>query len=261
VSGTPAAIFDRVAGGGFLPTDAARGPWDPEALHGGPVAMLLARAIESAPADAPMDVVRLTVELLRPVPVAPLALGCELERPGRRVQVVGAGLRAAGVEVARARALRVRRADLGVETDGERPPPPPDTLPGLPADAFGGRNAYATLGAELRPITGDFRRPGPASLWVRLRLPVVEGEEPTPLQRVAAAADFGNGISSVLDWARHVFINPDLTIHLVRQPAGEWVAMSSRTEIGPGYGLAQSTLYDQRGEIGRSLQSLYVDTR
>jgi acyl-Coa thioesterase superfamily protein/acyl-CoA thioesterase superfamily protein len=255
---SPDAIFDR-EGDRFLPTAAAIGPWDPNALHGGPVAMLLARGIESVDSGGALDVVRLTVELLRPVSVTPLALSAEIERPGRRVQLIGAALTQDGVEVARARALRVRRADLGVETPGEPPPPGPADLE--PRNAFPGLEAYFTLGVELRGVQGDPWSPGPATMWVRLKLPVVAGEEPTPLQRVAAAADFGNGISSVLDWTKHVFINPDLTIHLLRQPVGQWVAMDSRTEIGPGYGLAQSTLYDERGEIGRSLQSLYVDNR
>lgn len=254
----PDAIFEP-AGEAFVPTQAAIGPWDPNALHGGPVAMLLARAIEAVPTAEPMDVVRLTVELLKPVRLAPLVPAAELERPGRRVQLVGGTLAQDGVEVARARALRVRRAELGVETPAGPPPAGPEGLEQY--NAVWSSAGYFSLGVELRAIAGHFLEPGPASQWVRLQLPVVPGEDPTPLQRVAAAADFGNGISSVLDWTRHVFINPDLTIHLLRQPVGDWIAMDSRTEIGPGYGLAQSTLYDRQGEIGRSLQSLYVDSR
>jgi len=252
------AIFER-AGDRFVPTQAAIGPWDPNALHGGPVAMLLARALESVEGGEGMDVVRITVELLKPVTVTPLAIAGHVERPGRRVQLVGATVTSDGIELARARALRVRRADLGVDTPAEPAPPGPEGIEA--GNVFPDLHAYFTLGVELRAIFGDPFAPGPASMWVRLKLPVVAGEEPSPLQRVAAAADFGNGISSVLDWTKHVFINPDLTIHLLRQPIGEWVAMDSRTEIGPGYGLAQSTLFDHRGEIGRSLQSLYVDNR
>lgn len=255
---SPEAIFDR-AGDAFLPTAAAIGPWDPNALHGGPVSMLLARGIESVDGGEIMDVVRLTVELLRPVRRSPLTLSVEVERPGRRVQLVGSALTQDGVEVARARALRVRRAEMGLDTPAEPAPRGPGGL--ATADEFPDVQAYFTLGVELRAIAGAVYAQGPASMWVRLRVPVVAGEAPSPLQRVAAAADFGNGISSVLDWTKHVFINPDLTIHLLRQPVGEWVALDSRTEIGPGYGLAQSTLYDERGEIGRSLQSLYVDSR
>ena len=92
-------------------------------------------------------------------------------------------------------------------------------------------------------------------------MPVVAGEEPSPEQRAVAVADFGNGISSELDFATSIFINPDLTVHLVRPPEGEWVCLDARTRFGPpGTGLAESALWDGRGRIGRSLQSLYVET-
>ncbi len=257
---TPAAIFERT-GDRFLPTEAAVGPWDPGALHGGPVTMLLARAVEAIPSPEPMDVVRLTVELLRPVPVAPLDVAAELERPGRRVQLVGATVTSEGVEVARGRALRIRRADLGVATEPPPAPPLPAAVP--PPPDWSGHAAYHVLAVEMRFVRGGsaWREPGPASAWVRLKLPVVAGEEPSPLERVAAAADFGNGLSGVLDPYQHLYINPDLTIHLQRPPEGEWICVDARTEIGPGYGLAQSALYDARGEVGRSLQSLFVEAR
>ena len=97
-------------------------------------------------------------------------------------------------------------------------------------------------------------------MWFRLRVPVVEGEPVTPLMRVAAAADFGNGISRVLDWERHLFINPDLTVALHRYPEGEWVALAAVTRIeDQGVGQSESALYDGRGRIGRAIQSLLVD--
>ena len=254
----PDAIFERI-GDSFMPTAAARGPWDEGALHGGPPAMLLAREVEACPADVPMDVVRLTVELLKPVPMAPLRAFAQLERPGKRVQLVRGVITADGVEVAWARALRIRREELGVDTAGEPAPPPPESLESW--SEWSGAQTYASLGVDLKPIAGALTGTGPASMWVRLKVPVVAGEEPSQLQRVAAAADFGNGISFVLDWQQHVFMNPELTIHLQRRPEGEWIAIAARTEIGPGYGLAQSSLYDTRGEIGRSLQALYVAER
>jgi hypothetical protein len=97
---------------------------------------------------------------------------------------------------------------------------------------------------------------------VRLAVPVVPGEEPTALQRVAAAADFGNGVSSELDFARYLFINPDLTVYLHRPAIGEWVCLDASTRIGvPGVGVSESGLWDLHGPIGRSLQSLLVDRR
>ncbi len=100
---------------------------------------------------------------------------------------------------------------------------------------------------------------GPATAWFRLRVPVIAGEEPTPLQRLLVAADFPNGISSELDWNDWLFINPDLTVYIERDPVGEWVALQAQTRIIEGEtALAQATIFDVEGRIGHSLQSLYV---
>jgi hypothetical protein len=115
----------------------------------------------------------------------------------------------------------------------------------------------------MRFTDGFFGDPGPATVWMRLRQPVVVGEEPTPAQRMMAVADFGNGVSSVLPWDRYLFINPDLSVHVSRLPVGEWVCLDSRTFPTPesGVGLAESALYDEKGRIGRAVQSLLLDRR
>jgi len=129
----------------FVPTELCRGPWRPDAQHGGPPAALLARSVERAAGDDGMQTVRLTVELLRPVPLAPLAVVARIARPGRKVQLVEASLRTDDAEVARAVALRIRRHELPVPADADRrplPPPGPDAgsasappwvLPDVPA--------------------------------------------------------------------------------------------------------------------------------
>jgi hypothetical protein len=95
-----------------------------------------------------------------------------------------------------------------------------------------------------------------------MRVPIVAGEPVSPLQRAVAAADFGNGISASVSWDDYSFVNPELTVYLLREPAGEWVGLDSRTAIDArGIGLAESTLYDEQGAIGRALQSLYVSRR
>ena len=103
---------------------------------------------------------------------------------------------------------------------------------------------------------------GPASDWIRLAVPVLPGEVPSPLQRVMGAADFGNGISRVVEFTEAVFINPDLTVHLHRLPVGEWVCLQAASRLeGAGVGLAQSALWDEQGPLGRALQSLLVEAR
>jgi hypothetical protein len=124
----------------------------------------------------------------------------------------------------------------------------------------GDYEALHNAGTEIRFVKGKFAEPGPATVWIRLRQPVVAGEQPSALQRVAAAADFGNGVSAVLDFTRWVFINPDLTIYLNRHPVGEWVCLDARTDVdGHGVGMAHSRLHDELGPIGRSAQSLLLE--
>ena len=249
------------------PTDLARGPWSKEAQHGGAPAALLARTIERFDGGDAMLVVRVTVELVRPVPIEPLRLVTRLARPGKKVQLVESALvvAATGVEVARATGLRLRRGDVpipeGAAPSG-RPPLPATGVPSRPP--WAGQIQYEGFhsGAiEMLFVTGTFEAPGPATAWIRLRVPLVAGEPTSPLARVAAAADFGNGISWVLSRRDgYRFINPDLTIYLHRHPVGEWIALESTTLPEPqGVGIAESRLYDERGPIGRSVQSLLVE--
>jgi hypothetical protein len=263
----PTSLFEPADGGAWLPTDWARGPWSPEALHGGPVAALLAGALEAAGdegAAGPVQPARLSVELLRPVPLAPLSLRTTLTRPGRKVQLVDAALATAdGTVVATARLLRVHDVDVDAPAthDGSGGPPPPsaDSVPMQHQIPYPGFHSH---GVEHRFVRGSFAEPGPATDWIRLRVPVLPDTEPTPLQRVAAAADFGNGVSRVTDFTALLFINPDLTIHLHRLPAGEWVCLEAVTWMeGRGLALAESRLWDEGGPIGRSLQSLLIDDR
>ena len=260
----PESLFEPVEGG-WIPTDYSRGPWSPKALHGGPVAALLAGAAErrgSEGNDIAWLPARITIELLRPVPVAPLRIDAAMYRPGRKVQLVDVTLRTAdGTDVATARLLRVREEEIPAPvTTALAPPANPETLTGTPTLGRQDYPAFHSHGVEHRFAVGTFDELGPASDWIRLRVPVVPGEAPTPLQRVAAAADFGNGVSRVADFTELTFINPDLTIHLHRPPAGEWVCIEAHTWMeGHGLGLAESRLWDTRGPLGRSLQSLLID--
>lgn len=210
-----------------------------------------------------MHVARVTFELLRPVPLTPLTVATKLLRPGRKVQLVGATLSAGETVLVRAIGLRVRADDVvipeGVPVDAGRPDLPDAGDAGRPPFAVDTDLEHFHLdGVEIRGVAGGFDRPGPATAWLRLRAPLVEGEEPSGAVRAVATADFGNGLSWVLppDW---LFINPDLTVHLLRPPAGEWICLASRTLPGDaGAGLAESAIYDERGRVGRSVQSLLI---
>ncbi|MGH9058756.1 MAG: thioesterase family protein, partial [Acidimicrobiales bacterium] len=256
---------DRLA-----PTELTAGPWSPDAQHGGPVSALLARACEQVPAERAMQVVRLTVELVRPVPLTPLEVHAEITRPGKRVQLVDATLRTAGsggrdgTEVARARALRIRTTPVPVPDqlpDPQAPAPPDvDGIPTPPAGLAAGMGYAAAV--DLRHVTGSWEGLGPATVWIRLLADLVEGEVPSPFQRVAAAADFGNGLSRIVPFDTHTFLNPDLTIALSRIPAGSWIGLDAVTRLSPdGFGQAESTVFDTAGPVGRAVQSLIVERR
>lgn len=249
----------------FAPTELARGPWDPNAQHGGAPAALIARAIERVESAVPMDVVRITYEFLRPVPLTPLELRTRVARPGRRVQLVEATLHADEQEVVRATGLRIRSA--AVPAPEAEPEPrahggPAESAP-ISMPAFeAGPTMFARDGMEVRFARGAFADVGPAFAWFRLRHPLVAGEPPSPLQRLAAAGDFGNGIATAVSWATHVFINPDLTLYVERLPQGEWVGLDAVTRVGDsGIGVSDSALYDEHGRIGRAQQGLYVAER
>jgi Thioesterase-like superfamily len=254
--------------GRFVATDLSRGPWDPNAQHGGAPAALLMRAFERLPAVAGLAIARVTYELLRPAPLGELAVEAEVVRPGRRVQLLEGVMRAAdGTEVVRARALQVRIADVDAPAgeDAFRLPPGPEEgrehEPGGEGFSPPYRPMFAPDAIEIRFVSGVFGR-GPSTAWFRMRVPIVSGEEPTPLQRLAAVGDFGNGISAVLAWDRHVFINPDLTLYIDRPPQGEWICLQARTMIpAGGVGIAESVIYDGGGRVGRAIQALLVARR
>jgi hypothetical protein len=256
------SIFEPAGQDLFIPTEAALGPWSDQALHGGPPAMLMAREIERFPSDQEMFVTRLTVELLRPVGRTPLAVRSRLVRPGRKVQLVEASLWNGEQEVARATALRIRRAEVDVPASLE---PPTQGLPEALGEwraSYRPGNAYHVLAVEIRASSTSRVGTAPGSAWFRLKLPLVPGEAPSGLLRICAAADFPNGISYVVDPHKTTFVNPDLTVYVHRLPVGEWVMVDAKTWLERhGTGIAEGALYDTAGRIGRSMQSLFVEPR
>jgi len=220
------------------------------------------RAFEALPSgDAELMIGRVTYELLRPVPLGELHVSASVVRPGRRVQVLEASMITPdGLDVVRARALRVARAPVSAGVDGPEPPPGPET--GAVSDFRTDMPTFPNSAMDVRFVEGAFYAPGPATEWFRLKLPIVAGEQPSALQRLVAAADFPNGISTELAWDRWIFINPDLTVFIEREPEGEWICLEASTRIVEGgCGLAEAVLYDERGRVGRSLQTLYVSAR
>lgn len=253
----PDAFFET-DGALLVPTELTRGPWDPGAQHAGPPSALIGRAIEACEPRPDMTVGRVTLEILRPVPLAPLSVEARVVRPGRSVELLEAELSGPGGELIRARAWRVAADGLRVAAEGE---PPPGPEHGQPGEFFptGEEVGYQTA-MEYRFVRGGFLEPGPATVWMRMKVPLVAGEQPSPLQRVLVAADSGNGVSAALDWTSHLFINTDLTVHMVRELEGEHVCLEAETLVD-GLGLADTALWDERGRLGRAAQTLLVRER
>jgi hypothetical protein len=260
----------------FVPTEQARGPWDPGALHGGAPAALITSAFERVEPGSELRIGRLSFEYLRPIPIAPLTLTTKIVRPGRRVQELAAELHAGDQLVARAGALRVQAvpeeaqsAAAGLRATEAGPDADPVTA--MPPRASGERKRFALNESTDASFAGtamemlwlnDPWRPGPGRVWQRLRHPLLPGQPATPLARLVASADFCNGVSATLPFDRFLFINADLTVHLQRLPEGEWIGLDARTRLHAGSAaLAEGVLHDERGPLGRALQTLVVQQR
>jgi hypothetical protein len=269
---TGAAIFIP-DGDRFIPTDFARSPWGPDVLHGGPPAGLLARAIEQANTDTGLHVARMTVDLFRPVPKAPLHVTTQFVREGRRIAVIEASLFAGDVEVSRASALLLRESEVDLP-DVHLPGPPsvagPEGIPttglstmlseGSPAASpqMPGPTGFHTT-IEVRRVGGLSGR-GRGAAWIRIPVPFVAGEELTPLVRMAATADFGNALGHIRAGNGIGFINADITLYLHRMPAGQWICLDSQSVVQPhGAGIVESMVHDARGPVGRVVQALLAN--
>ncbi|MBS1887322.1 MAG: thioesterase family protein [Actinobacteria bacterium] len=257
------AFYER-DGAGFVATSLTRGPWDPDSQHAGPPAALLGWALEGLPEAVDFQVCRVTFEILRPIPIGPVAVEARIVRPGRRVQMLEAELRVGGEVLMLARAWRLRKAPVELPAEAVAiPPGPPLPGDGAPIDYFdtGASEGYHTA-VDFRFVAGAFQEIGPGTAWLRMRHPLVGGEEPSALQRVLIAADVGNGISAAIDFHRFFFINVDITVHLERLPEGEWICLDAVTLPRPsGNGTAEAVLGDERGRLGRALQTLLVAER
>lgn len=253
--------------GGWRATELTRGPWDPGHQHAGPPSALVAREVLRAAAPLGLaHLARLTANLLRPIPIAELSIAVATDYAGRNAAHFSAAVTAESKEVMRCTALVQREVALPLPAGlkGHPLPKAPKTPQESPPGRFpfhsDERVGYSQL-VEARVAAGEMFR-GPCAIWFRLRHPIVEGEAPSGAERVAVAADSGNGISAILDFRKFVFVNTDLTINLLRRPRGEWVCLEAQTHFGPDSGgLAESRIYDEDGLVGRGTQSLVVRPR
>jgi hypothetical protein len=252
----------RVDGNRAVTSPDAAGPWDARMQHGSAPASLVVWAAEAIATPVPMQIARVTVDLMRPVPVAPLTIETEVLREGRKIQLCAIKLLADDVVVVGATVLKIKSqalalpsevADLPVELAG------PDQSIVEPAN-FAGSPFVKCI--SMRAARGRFGAPGPGAIWFRVDQPLVEGSPVSQAMRAVVAADFSNGTAAALDFQQWTFINADLTVNLARQPVGEWILVDAESWIGPdGAGLAMARLADARGYFGRAIQSLVIEKR
>jgi Thioesterase-like superfamily len=261
LSQRPGAYYETLDGGGpgaFRATGATLGPWEAGMQHGGPPAALLATVIEQCEPLAGFRLARITIELLGPVPLGELQVEARLARPGRRVRLVEARLEVDG----RARALA--RAWQIASQPNLLPAQPAQALPALPAEQSRlgtWRDGYASS-VEWRFVSGRFDTPGPAEAWTRVRIPLIENQPLTGVQRLLVVADSANGLSAELSFADWLFVPTALTVTLHRLPVGEWIFMRARTSLATdGIGSCVAELADADGFVGTATQPLLVARR
>lgn len=264
-SGLFEAVGDR-----FAPQPIAAGPWSQQSMAGGPPVALVARVLDRwQNDDRQWQLSRLTGELLRPVPMTPLGVSVEARRLGRRIQVLDAALTDEnGTEVFVARGLRVGVVDNGIDVDAlgldvVRSVPDPADCEYWTRETGRSDGESISDAMEVRLVEGrPFDEFGPAHVWLRLLVPLLCGEEIHPLDRAIVCADHANGMSNVVSFKTHLYLNADLTVALHRYPTGEWISLDAITRPSRnGNGTAHGTLSDAEGAFGLTVQSLVIDAR
>jgi hypothetical protein len=219
--------------------------------------------------DGAWRLTRLSVELLRPVSLAPLRIIVEPRRQGRLIQLLDASLRdESDTEVLVARGLRIAVGDNGIDEESLPGPhplarPDPDECERWSRDSGRPHGHSFSDAMDVRLIEGrPFDELGPAHVWLQLMTPIIVGEEIHPLDRAIVAADYANGMSNVVPFTTHRYLNADLTLALHRYPTGEWISLDATTNArDEGHGTAHGVLSDRTHPIGHTIQSLLIDAR
>ncbi len=250
------AFYERTQDG-YRPLPATRGPWDPNFQHGAAMSGLLAHVLNAQPTAAPMALARFHLDILRPAPMGPVEVVCAPLRDGRRLQLMEATLRVGGEAVARASALRMRTAPTPRTPLPPAPPAPPEAV------KTQDRGTLPMGGiVDWRAVRGGRWLPGPGAAWLGFHGDIVEGEPITPIVAAALACDFGSGLGSFVNWREFSYANVDITMHVVRPPADNWVLVDAESQSwGEGRALVNSVLSDRQGEFARAHQTLFIDAQ
>lgn len=256
-----AGYFERLDGTRFRATSAVQGAWNTDEQHIAPALGLLVHVIEQDHAARRSDRLalgRISFEILGTLPIDAVDLHVRVVRPGRTIELVEATLSHGGRSAVVARAWLIQVVNTEALAGS--------ALPGIPpADELERWDAADVWPGEF-VRTAEVRRrqvePGRAMFWIRPTLPLLEGEAISPTARALSVVDVANGITARVPPAVAVFPNLDLTVHLFRQPLGEWVGFDTTVSFGAtGLGLTSSVLHDTEGPVGTAAQSLTVRPR
>lgn len=241
------------------PTDLCRGPWDENACHAGPPTGMLARCSETLVPS--QRVARLTVDLVRPIPFAGFRIAGHVVRAGRTVSTTALAIvDGDGREMVTAHALHMaEQASHDLPTAASDTPRLADAAPGeFPIGEAGHDLPMFRHSVEMRYPPGHDNTPGPTTAWMR-SVPLLPDEEVSGFARICPLADCGNAVSRNAEPSDVAFMNTDLTVLLHRAPAGEWFGTQSVSRWEPdGIGISDSLLFDDRGPVGRALQTLLI---
>lgn len=252
--------YRRLPGDVFASTDLTRSNWTPEIQHGSPPLALLTKVIEEQLVGSGQRIGRLGLDILGAIPVTELRVRAWVQRPGKRISLLAAEMTPVDSErpVARVTAWALVTTDTeDAVTDRHSPLVEGPVLP-LP-DGWWNTDGY------LESV--DFRRQqddpsGSRVFWLTPKVPLVDDEPTTALQRLAMVVDSANGVGSALDPQQYLFMNTDTVVHLHRLPTGDDFALRARGSIGPdGIGVTTAEVYDRGGFIGTSAQTLLVQRR
>ncbi len=264
----PPALF-VLGAGGVRATELTRGPWAHQVMHGGAIGGLLGWAVEREQRRLGISQVcsRLTVEILSGMPMAIYEVAATIVKGGKRTALVDAEVREAsgagggGRLVARAASQWLTPTALSDGEpggDGQSLPPIPAERadPGANPDIDYPRPGFNADAVDFRFVGGSTEEPGPGRTWLRLDHPLMAGEETSSLVRVATLADLGAAVGWDFSPSGGAYINTDVTLQLLRVPAGEWFYFDAATVVAPqGLAGTHTAICDRHGLLGWVLQS------
>lgn len=253
------SYYHHLGGNRYESTAHAQGAWNPHEQHMAPVAGLMVHALEQFQHRADMRLVRINFDILGLIPAGEFTLETTLLRPGKTIELLQVELLAQGRPAVRATAWRLQKNDTtAVEANEDEPL-------GSVEEALPWDGMSTWPGGFIKTLEGRSlpdHRPGRGRAWLHSPYTMLDGgEHSSALVRLLGLVDSANGVAARMapEPGGWMYPNVDLSIHLYREPVGEWLGLATHVTFGSdGVGLTSSVLHDVTGPFGRSEQILTV---